>query len=80
MTIEYLDLGLTKPATLPLTILEKLLMVIVKADIDPRPATLPTINQVYMAVGASICVDDILHENEIGDSRGDDGRLGSRSQ
>ena len=44
--MEDVDLGLKIPATLPFTIVEKVLMVMGEADIGLRPSPLPAIIQV----------------------------------
>ena len=42
------DIYIKRPSTLPLTIMDKMLMVIGELDIGPRPDTLSTITQVTM--------------------------------
>ena len=48
LTMSDVDIGLKRPATLPLSIVEKLLMVIGELYLGPRTATLTNINQVTM--------------------------------
>ena len=44
--IEDMDLGLKRPETIILKIVDKVLIVMVEVDIGLRPATLPHITQV----------------------------------
>ena len=46
--IAEVDIGLKRPATFPLTKLDKLLVVIGEVNMGTRPATLPPINQATM--------------------------------
>ena len=72
------DLGLHRPSTLTLGIRKKLLVVIGEAGIGSIPATIPPITEVTMLdccvylliLVDSCCVDDSIHENVRGGSRG----------
>ena len=80
-----MDLGLKRPDTILLAILEKMLMLIGDLDIVPRTTTVPPITQVTMVdscfiSGSSCFVDNSIHDNEIGDIRGDDEICRSRPQ
>ena len=48
LTIADVDLGHRRPSTIPLEIVEKVLMVIEDVDKVPRPSILPPISQVTM--------------------------------
>ena len=77
MTNVYM--GLKTPATLPLAIVDKVLMVIGEVDICTIPDTLYPIHQATM-VDCLVCllpliaVHESLSYNERGDSRGGDVR------
>ena len=79
------DLGLNRLATFTLTKLENNLVVICRCGYRSHTSHYYSHNtgdhgRLLCIPGAYSPVDDIIHENERGDSRGDGARRGSRSQ